>query len=58
MPKEPEDEELDADGCDIDFAEHAIPDEDQEVYPLFAEALDPNSPVTVEDVEREWGVKK
>lgn len=51
------DDEVELDGCDIDFAEAAIPDPDQEVFPLFAEALDPHSDVTIEDVEREWGVK-
>lgn len=44
----------DLDGCDADFAEDALDDEETELFPLFAEALDPNSPVTVEDVEREW----
>jgi hypothetical protein len=51
----PDDVELD--GCDIDFAEEALTEEEQELFPLFAEALDPDSPVTVEDVEREWGVR-
>lgn len=34
--------------------DEAVPDEDLELYPLFAEALDPNSPKTVEEAEAEW----
>lgn len=37
--------------------EAPLTDEEVGLFPLFAEALDPNSPVTVEDVEREWGVR-
>ena len=37
-----------------DLKADALDEESQEVFPLFAEALDPNSSVTVEDVEREW----
>lgn len=32
----------------------ALTEEEQELFPLFAEALDPESGVTVEDVEKEW----
>ena len=45
------------DGCaylERDFWE-PMPDDHVEVFPLFAEALDPDSPVTVADVERVWG---
>jgi hypothetical protein len=48
----------DLDGCDDEHGilgdQPPLPDEHAEVFPLFAEALDPNSPVTVEEVEREW----
>lgn len=43
------------DGCDIDFKEEPqVSDEDLKVYPLFAEALDPNTDITVEQVKAEW----
>lgn len=41
------------DGCDIDFAEAAT-DDDPELIALFAEALDPNNPKTIEQVKQEW----
>ena len=46
------------DGCGIDFTEDPTDDEAVELYPLFARALDPNDPKTIEDVEREWGVRE
>lgn len=43
------------DGCDIDLTEGShLSDEDLELYPLFAEALDPNNPKTVEEAKNEW----
>jgi hypothetical protein len=47
----------DLDGCGehgIMDGQETLPDDHVEVFPLFAEALDPDSPVTVEQVEREW----
>lgn len=48
----------DLDGCDDEHGllggEPPMPDDHVEVFPLFAEALDPDSPVTVEQVEAEW----
>lgn len=50
----PDEEELD--GCQAVLeSDEATPDDHVEVMPLFAEALDPDSPVTVEDVVAEWG---
>jgi hypothetical protein len=48
----PEDNFLD--GCDLDFVKAQLTDEEQELFPLFAEALDPNNPKTVEEAEAEW----
>lgn len=42
------------DGCDIDFAEHALPDDEQDLFVLFAEALDPTTPKTVDEAKAEW----
>jgi len=43
------------DGCELDFKEGPqATDEEVELMPLFAEALDPDSPVTIQDVEDEW----
>lgn len=46
-------------GCDDDILGGAdpLPDDETDLFVLFAEALDPESPVTVEDVERTWGVR-
>ena len=41
------------DGCELDFAE-AASDDDPELVALFAEALDPTNPKTIEQVQREW----
>jgi hypothetical protein len=38
----------------IDPETVAAKDEDLDLIVLFAEALDPNNPKTVEDVEAEW----
>jgi hypothetical protein len=38
-----------------DSLEHdSLTDEEAELFPLFAEALDLESPVTVDDVVKEW----
>lgn len=43
------------DGCELDFKEgEQTSDEEVDLMPLFAEALDPESPVTIQDVEDEW----
>lgn len=42
------------DGCDEDFTVDPTPDDESDLFVLFAEALDPNNPKTVEDVEAEW----
>ncbi len=47
---------LDLDGCDIDFTVEPTPDEEVDLFVLFAEALDPASSVTVQEVEATWGV--
>jgi hypothetical protein len=56
MAAEYEDDDLD--GCDDEHGllgeVEPMPDDHVEVFPLFAEALDPESPVTVADVERQW----
>lgn len=52
MADRPDDDELD--GCDLDFTQVPLEDDESDLFVLFAEALDPNSPVTIEDVEREW----
>lgn len=53
MP-DPDDDDF-LDGCDIDFTLEPQADDDEvELWPLFAEALDPANPKTVEQVEQEW----
>lgn len=42
----------DLDGCDVEI--EPLAPEEEELFVLFAEALDPSSPVTVEEVERQW----
>lgn len=42
------------DGCDIDMSEDDTSEEEVELMPLFAEALDPENPKTVEEAEAEW----
>lgn len=42
------------DGCDIDFTEDPLPDTDTDLFVLFAEALDPNNPKTVDEAKAEW----
>jgi hypothetical protein len=48
-----EDDDL-LDGCDVDFETEALPDDEQDLFVLFAEALDPENPKTVEQAEAEW----
>jgi hypothetical protein len=43
-----------ADGCDLDFTQEPTADDDAELFVLFAEALDPRSPKTVDGVAAEW----
>jgi len=48
--------EEEVDGCSVVLeSEDVTPDDHVEVMALFAEAVDPHSPVTVEDVVAEWG---
>lgn len=48
-----EDDELD--GCDIDFTEcEQADDETVELMPLFADALDPDTPSTIEEAAEFW----
>lgn len=42
-------------GCDLDLSEESTTNEEVTYLPLFAEALDPNSNVTIEDVAEAWG---
>lgn len=42
------------DGCDIDFTEDPTSDEDVALFPLFADALDPATPKTVDEARAEW----
>jgi hypothetical protein len=49
----PVDDDDTLDGCELDFAE-AASDDDPELTALFAEALDPSNPKTVEQVAAEW----
>ena len=43
-----------ADGCDLDFTLEPVADDDADMFVLFAEALDPRSPKTVEQAAAEW----
>lgn len=57
MPKKkkekiPEDNILD--GCELDFTVDPTPDDEVDLLTLFAEALNPNNPKTVEEAEAEW----
>lgn len=54
MPVE-DDEHLD--GCDADFTIDPTPDDESDLFVLFAEALDPNSLKSVADVKAEWGIE-
>jgi hypothetical protein len=52
------DDDLDddlVDGCGVDMEAGPLEDGTDDLYVLFAEALDPSSDVTVKDVERQWG---
>lgn len=42
------------DGCDVDFEAEALPEEEQDLFVLFAEALDPDNPKTVEEAKADW----
>lgn len=47
-------EDSDLDGCDIDFREDPLPDDESDLFVLFADALDPNTDKTVEEAKAEW----
>lgn len=42
----------DADGCDVDV--EPIDDDEAQLFVLFADALDPDTPSTVEQRRSEW----
>ena len=43
------------DGCELDFTEdEQADDETVELMPLFADALDPDTPSTVEEAAKFW----
>lgn len=42
------------DGCDLDFTEDPTPDEESDLFVLFAEAVDETNPKTAEVVAAEW----
>jgi hypothetical protein len=42
------------DGCSLDFTEEPTPDDEVELTALFAEAINPNNPKTVEEQRDEW----
>jgi len=42
------------DGCDLDFTEDPTPDDESDLFVLFAEALDPATPKTLQEAEVEW----
>ena len=43
------------DGCHLDMEDGALAEGEDDLFVLFAEALDPDSPVTVEQVKNVWG---
>jgi hypothetical protein len=44
----------DLDGCDLDFTEDPVSDEDLPYLALFADALDPNTETTIAQAEADW----
>lgn len=42
------------DGCDVDLAEDPLDEGTDDLFVLFAEALDPASDVTIEEVASAW----
>lgn len=48
-----EDDDL-LDGCDVDFTEDELDPEEQDLFVLFADALDPNTESTIKQREAEW----
>lgn len=42
------------DGCDLDFTEDPLPVDEEDLFVLFAEALDPATDKTVEQARAEW----
>jgi hypothetical protein len=53
MPETDSDDDL-LDGCELDFTEDPTDDMTVELMPLFADALDPDTPKTVEEAKGEW----
>jgi hypothetical protein len=48
-------EDFDAlDHGDIGMVEDPLPDDESDMFVLFADALDPDTPSTVEEREAEW----
>jgi hypothetical protein len=42
------------DGCELDFSVDSTPDEESDLFVLFAEALDDANPKTLAEAEAEW----
>jgi hypothetical protein len=42
------------DGCEIDMSDDVVEPDEQPLLILFAEALDPNTPKTVDEAKAEW----
>ncbi len=42
------------DGCDLDFRQDVLDDAEADLFVLFADALDPNSPQTVAESAAQW----
>ena len=42
------------DGCDLDFTDDELPDNETDLFVLFAEALDLTSSKTIEEAKTEW----
>jgi hypothetical protein len=42
------------DGCDIDMSEDPLEEGTEDLFVLFAEALDPDTELTVEQAKAEW----
>lgn len=42
------------DGCDLDFTIDPTPDDEADLFVLFAEALDPASTKSIAEAKAEW----
>jgi hypothetical protein len=51
---EPDDATELVDGCDADMTVDPLPDDESELFALFAEALDPTNGNTVEGARADW----